>query len=89
MKNITVSIDEETYRRARIVAAERSTSVSRLVQEYLKSLGSARADESEDMSALFAILDKAKGFHASARLSREELNAGQSYGAATVRNPFA
>ncbi|MYA23517.1 MAG: hypothetical protein F4Z30_12385 [Gemmatimonadetes bacterium] len=38
MKNITVSIDEETYRLARIRAAELDTSVSALVQDHLKSL---------------------------------------------------
>ena len=35
MKNITVSVDEEAYRRARIKAAERATSVSALVKQYL------------------------------------------------------
>ena len=38
MKNITVSVDEETYRQARIRAAEMDTSVSALVREYLRSL---------------------------------------------------
>jgi plasmid stability protein len=38
MKNITVSVDDETYRRARIKAAERDTSVSALVREFLQSL---------------------------------------------------
>ena len=38
MKNITVSVDEETHRMARIRAAELETSVSALVREYLRSL---------------------------------------------------
>ncbi len=38
MKNITVSVDEETHRLARIRAAELDTSVSALVRGYLKSL---------------------------------------------------
>ena len=38
MKNITVSIDEGTYRRARIRAAELDTSVSALVRDYLNLL---------------------------------------------------
>lgn len=38
MKNITVSIDEETHRSARIRAAELGTSVSALVRNYLRSL---------------------------------------------------
>ncbi len=43
MRNITVSVDEETHRLARIRAAEMDTSVSALVREYLKSLVVDRA----------------------------------------------
>ncbi len=38
MRNITVSVDDETYRQARIRAAEMDTSVSALVREYLRDL---------------------------------------------------
>ena len=38
MKNITVTIDDETHRRARVRAAELGTSVSALVKEYLTGL---------------------------------------------------
>ena len=38
MRNITVSVDDATYRRARIRAAELDTSVSALVRDYLGSL---------------------------------------------------
>ena len=38
MRNITVSVDDGTYRRARIRAAELDTSVSALVRDYLGSL---------------------------------------------------
>ena len=75
MKNITVSVDEETYRRARIVAAERNASVSALVRDYLRSLGAATAEGGDDVSALFAALDKARSFRASTRLTREEAHA--------------
>lgn len=43
MKNITVSVDEETHRLARIRAAELDTSVSALVRDYLTDL--ARGDD--------------------------------------------
>ena len=38
MKNITVSVDDETYRRSRIKAAETGTSVSALVRAFLTAL---------------------------------------------------
>ena len=47
MKNITLSVDEETHRLARIRAAELGTSVSALVRGYLKTLVREQADETE------------------------------------------
>ena len=38
MKNITVTIDDDTYRRARVKAAEMDTSVSALVKDFLEKL---------------------------------------------------
>lgn len=42
MKNITVAVDDATYRRARIRAAELDTSVSALVREFLRRLSGGR-----------------------------------------------
>ncbi len=47
MKNITVSVDDEVYRLARIRAAEQSTSVSALVKRYLNSLTGRDKEETE------------------------------------------
>ena len=44
MKNITVSLDDEVYRRARIKAAELDTSVSALVKKYLLELAGQETD---------------------------------------------
>lgn len=38
MRNITVAVDDETHRNARIRAAELDTSVSALVREFLRRL---------------------------------------------------
>ncbi|MCY3952323.1 MAG: hypothetical protein OXG69_07220 [bacterium] len=51
MKNITVSVDDATYRRARIRAAELDTSVSALVRDYLRTLAVRHAGESRVESA--------------------------------------
>ncbi|TNF54069.1 MAG: ribbon-helix-helix protein, CopG family [Gammaproteobacteria bacterium] len=49
MKNITLSVDEETYRRVRIAAAERNTTVSALVRDYLRTFARpAEADVGGD-----------------------------------------
>ena len=44
MKNITVSLDDDTYRNARMKAAELDTSVSALVRRYLMQLGAGETE---------------------------------------------
>jgi hypothetical protein len=44
MKNITVSLDDETYRNARMKAAQLDTSVSALVKRFLTELGSTESE---------------------------------------------
>lgn len=44
MKNITVSVDDEVYRRAHMKAAELDTSVSALVKRFLAELGQGESD---------------------------------------------
>ena len=45
MRNITVSVDDDTYRQSRIRAAELDTSVSALVRDFLERLVRDRTDE--------------------------------------------
>ena len=47
MKNITISVDEDTYRNARIKAAEADTSVSALVRSFLIGLSREQSVESD------------------------------------------
>ncbi len=42
MRNITVTVDDETHRAVRVRAAELDTSVSALVRDYLRSLARGR-----------------------------------------------
>jgi hypothetical protein len=46
MKNVTIALDEETHRRARIHAAERGTSLSAMVKQYLEQVGASPVVES-------------------------------------------
>ena len=72
MKNITVTVDDETYRQARVYAAQRDTSVSALVKGYLSDL--SRKDDFARLKALEEeIRSKITSFSASDRLSRDEL----------------
>jgi len=60
-QNVTISISPETVRKARILAARRSTSISRLLsQEIERLVGAEEAWERAERSAL-ALLEQ--GFH--------------------------
>jgi plasmid stability protein len=73
MKNITVSVDDETYRRARIAAAKRDTSVSAMVRVLLGQIAD-QASSFEDLAAKENELrKKVRNFSGADRLSREAL----------------
>lgn len=72
VKNITVSVDNETYRLARIKAAERDTSVSALVRQFLVEL--AAGDTERLLRQERALRARVTDFSASDRLSRDELH---------------
>jgi hypothetical protein len=74
MRNITVSVDNETYRRARIAAAERDTSVSALVKTYLEKLAEAETETERLKRQEREIRSQIGVFEAGNRLSREELH---------------
>ncbi|MES2661483.1 MAG: DUF6364 family protein [Verrucomicrobiota bacterium] len=53
MKNITLKIDDETYRKARVRAAQQGTSVSAMVKEFLaKQAGEEDERETRRIAAL-------------------------------------
>jgi hypothetical protein len=76
MKNITVSVDDETYRNARIKAAELDTSVSALVKRHLVELGAGETEfqrlkrEERELRARVPV-----GFRAADNLSRDQVHA--------------
>ena len=89
MRNITVSVDEETHRRARMLAAALDTSVSALVREYLRNLSKSSVGRSVTITpesdvdleirrrrfreVLADFDDRGVGLRMSDNLSREEL----------------
>ena len=76
MKNITVSLDDDVYRRARVKAAEMDTSVSALVKKYLVELAGQETDferRKRLQDELCATLRR-PGFSAKDRLTRDEVH---------------
>jgi hypothetical protein len=74
MKNITVSVDDETYRRARIKAAEQDTSVSALVKRFLTELAAGESDIERLRREERALRERIESFIAGDRLSRDDVH---------------
>ena len=74
MRNITVSVDEETYRRARLKAAEQDTSVSRIVRDYLRTFAAEESSYELLQRREKQLRDRVTGFSATDRLGRDELH---------------
>jgi plasmid stability protein len=74
MKNITVTVPDDVYRNARIRAAERGTSVSSLVAEYLCSLSAREAEFSRLEAQQQQIQSQISRFRARDRLDRNQLH---------------
>lgn len=74
MKNITISVDDETYRKVRIRAAELGTSVSAMVRRFLESLDTRESEfdrlEREEKKLRELVGD----FDPTDRLSRDEVH---------------
>jgi plasmid stability protein len=79
MKNITLKVDDATYKRARIRAAKDGTSVSAMVRDYLNSLDGDinRTDQArvDALQSLFELAESQADYKAAPvePLSREEI----------------
>jgi plasmid stability protein len=74
VRNITVTVPDDVYRNARIRAAERGTSVSSLVAEYLRSLSGREAEFSRLEAQQKQIQTQISRFRAGDRLNRDQLH---------------
>lgn len=76
MKNITVSVDDETFHRARIQAALRNTSVSALVRESLNELAGMETEferlRAQERELRRRLAGRSVAFSARNQLTRDE-----------------
>jgi hypothetical protein len=74
VKNITVSLDDEVYRRARMIAAERDTSLSALVKRFLMELGSGETEAERLKKEERLLRERITSFRAADQIFREDLH---------------
>ncbi len=74
MRNITVSLDDDTYRKARIRAAELDTSVSAVVRKLLTEFAAGGSEFERLKREEEALRAQIGRFSAAGRLSRDALH---------------
>jgi plasmid stability protein len=72
MRYITVSVDDEVYRRARVRAAKLHTSVSAVVRELLTRFACEDTELDRRLRLQRETLESIRAFRASNRLSRDQ-----------------
>jgi hypothetical protein len=73
MANLTLTIDDETLKKARIRALHRGTSVNALVREYLESIAHDDSELQAIVSGIDALADAVDTRRGGRRWSREDL----------------
>lgn len=74
MRNITVSVPDDVYRGARISAAERGTSVSSMVADYLRGLSEDEAEFTRLEAQQKQVHEQVTAFRAGDRVDRDRLH---------------
>jgi len=81
MRNITVSVEENVYHRARVRAAEQKTSVSAIVRRLLKEVAQEKTEfeRLQELEETTVQSLNGKQFSASNRLDRESLHTRDAF----------
>ena len=75
MRNVTITLDDEVYRAARMAAARRGQSLSALVRSLLNAVGGGPVPYEEKAARLFEAMDGAQTPYCAAnRKAREALH---------------
>jgi predicted CopG family antitoxin len=74
VKNVTISLPDDVYRRARIRAAEEDSSLSALVQRLIITSTQQESDFERRKRLQTEVLGTIAGFRAGDRLSRDEIH---------------
>lgn len=74
MANLTITVDEEVVRKARIRALEQGTSVNALLRDYLESFAGGADSRARAILDIFAIADRNPSRRGGRKWTRDELH---------------
>ena len=74
MANLTITIDDEILKRARLRATEQGTSVNAVVREYLEQYAGSRSAQEQALGKLLALSEKSRSRRGRRTWIRDELH---------------
>ena len=74
MANLTIVLNDEVLRKARLRALEQGTSVNRIIREYLETYSRVRPERDAAVSDLVRLSKSAKSRRGRKRWTREDLH---------------
>lgn len=74
MVNLTISVDDEVLKQARIKALEQGTSVNAVLREYLEAYAGVRQRQDEAIQNLIRLSKSAKSRRGGRKWTRDELH---------------
>lgn len=74
MANLTITVDPDVLRKARIRALEQGTSVNAVVRDYLEGFAGASATHQQAVRSLLELSERAISARAERRWTRDELH---------------
>ena len=74
MANLTISIEDNLLRRARVRAAERGTSVNAVLRDYMRQWAGAADERARALAALLKRSLRARSGRGGRRWTREQLH---------------
>jgi plasmid stability protein len=73
MANLTITVDEESLKKARVRALQEGTSVNALLREFLDSYAGVRRGQQEAAARILALSHKSKSRRGGRTWTRDEL----------------
>ena len=74
MANLTITVDDEILRRARIRALERGVSVNALLRDYLEAFTGSRGSRARAVSSLLELAERTASGRGEQMWTRDELH---------------
>lgn len=74
MANLTITVDEDTLKRARLRALEHGTSVNAILRDYLEHYAGVKSAQERALKSLLRLSEQASSSRGKKRWTRDDLH---------------